>query len=212
MGFVSQALVNYLALLGWNPGGDREIFSLKEIAEIFTIEHIHKGGAIFDVEKLKWFNHEYIKRLSDDDYASRLRDFTDADAAALPIALIKERARTFVEAAELIKNGEFQFMSQNISYEPALLIKGAKTDVSVAKIHLSAVAKLLEGLSSEQFTSDEIKNSIFPYATKEGRGAVLWPLRVALSGREKSPDPFIIASLIGKERTLERITKAMELL
>ncbi len=209
MGFLPQALVNYLALLGWNPGGDQELFKLEELVEKFTIEHIHKGGAIFDIEKLKWFNHEYLKRLSGDEYARMLRDFTDANVAELPVALIKERARTFAEAAELVKNGEFQFMSEEISFDASLLVKGAKTDAETAKKHLSTVSGILKELSAEDFSSEKVKDVIFPYATKEGRGSVLWPLRVALSGREKSPDPFIIASLIGKERTLQRIENAV---
>jgi len=211
-GFLHEAFVNYLALLGWNPGTEQEIFTYKELIKAFTIERVHKSGAVFDLEKLLWINLEHLRALSDDEYARRYADFAGTGLGELPIALIKERARTFGEAAELINNGEFQFMSRDISYEPALLIKGAKTDASVAKQHLTAVASLLEGLSHGQFTAEEIKNVIFPYATKEGRGAVLWPLRVALSGREKSADPFLIASLIGKERTLERITKAIELL
>ncbi|OGG53454.1 glutamate--tRNA ligase [Candidatus Kaiserbacteria bacterium RIFCSPHIGHO2_02_FULL_55_25] len=211
-GFLPEAFVNYLALLGWNPGTEQEIFTFKELIKAFTIERVHKHGAVFDLEKMLWINHEHLRTLSDDEYARRYQEFAGTDLGELPVALIKERARTFGEAAELIKNGEFQFMSQDISYEPALLIKGAKTDAPAAKQHLTAVAKLLEGLSGEQFTSEEIKNVIFPYATEEGRGAVLWPLRVALSGREKSPDPFVIASLIGKERTLQRITKAAGLL
>src|SRR3990167_4790847 len=174
-GFLPEAFVNYLALLGWNPGTEQEIFTFKELIKAFTIERVHKHGAVFDLEKILWINHEHLRTLSDDEYARRYQEFAGTDLGELPVALIKERARTFGEAAELIKNGEFQFMSQDISYEPALLIKGAKTDAPAAKQHLTAVAKLLEGLSGEQFTSEEIKNVIFPYATEEGRGAVLWP-------------------------------------
>jgi len=208
-GFLPQALVNYLALLGWNPGGERELFTLPELAEKFDIEHVHKGGAIFDIEKLKWFNHEYLKRLPDDEYARTLQDFTNADVTKLPIALIRERARTLKEAADLIASGEYAFISEEPDYKPALLIKGAKTDAATAKKHLEEVESLLVSIPEETFAAENIKQVIFPYATKEGRGAVLWPLRVGLSGREKSPDPFVIASLIGKETTLRRIKAAI---
>ena len=100
-------------------------------------------------------------------------------------------------------------MSADISYDASLLVKGAKTDAETAKKHLLAVSGILKELSAEDFSAEKVKDAIFPYATKEGRGSVLWPLRVALSGREKSPDPFIIASLIGKERTLQRIENAV---
>ena len=208
-GYLPQALVNYLALLGWNPGGDQELFTLPELVEKFTIEHVHKGGAIFDVEKLKWFNHEYLKRLPDEEYARMLQDFTKTKVAELPVALIRERARTFREAAELIASGEYSFVSEEPEYKPALLIKGAKTDAATAKRHLQEVETLLVNISDDVFVSENIKNAVFPYATKEGRGAVLWPLRVGLSGRERSPDPFLIASIIGKETTLRRIKAAI---
>jgi len=211
-GFLPEAFVNYLALLGWNPGTEQEIFSFERLIKEFTIARVHKSGAVFDMEKMLWINHQHLSRLSDDEYVLRLTKFSDISLDGLPVRLIKERARTFGEAVELIKNGEFQFMSQDISYESALLIKGAKTDAATAKKHLSAVSELLGELRDEDFTPEKIKEAVFPYATQEGRGAVLWPLRVALSGREKSPDPFMIASLIGKERTLERVKNAIGLL
>jgi len=206
-GFLPQAFVNYLALLGWNPGGEQEVFTLEELARAFSLERVHKSGAVFDTEKLLWLNHEHSKRLTDAEYADLLKEFTDADVTKLPIALIKERARTFGEAAELIKSGEYDFLSEKIGYEPHLLLKGAKTDAAAAAKHLKAVAELLGSVT--EFNSDEIKRVIFPYATEQGRSSVLWPLRVALSGREKSPDPFIIASLIGKEAAMHRIDSAI---
>lgn len=211
-GILPEALINYLALLGWNPGTEQELFSIDELIEHFDIGNVNKSGAIFDAEKLRWFNHEYTKKLSVEKYAQMLSDFTDADISTLPIALIKERARTFGEAAELIQNGEYSFAGDTITYDAALLLKGAKTNAETAKIHLTEVLRLLGELSEESFTTEGVKEVIFPYATQEGRGAVLWPLRTALSGREKSPDPFTICSLIGKDMTLRRIADAIEML
>ena len=203
-GFVPEAMVNYLALLGWNPGGDREIFTLSELVENFTMDRVHKSSAIFDVTKLRWFNHEHLKKVPDIEYAVRL----NIDLKLVP--LLKERAQTLVEAKNMIA-GELNFLNE-ISYEPALLTKGAKTDGAGAKKHLLAVKEMLQKLSNEDFTGDTIKKAIFPYATKEGRAAVLWPLRVALSGKEKSPDPFVLASILGKEKTLRRIEEALKML
>ena len=208
-GFLPEALVNYLALLGWNPGSERELFSLEELAHVFSIEQVQKHGAIFDTEKLRWFNHEYMKNLGDDDFAQRLKEVCGVSADPALVPLLKERARTLKETTELVKNGEFSFMSDSIEYDVQLLTKGAKTDVSSATKHLTVVSEMLAKFN-ENITADAVREAIFPYATQEGRGAVLWPLRVALSGREKSPDPFIIASLIGKERTLQRITGALQ--
>ncbi|OGG56457.1 glutamate--tRNA ligase [Candidatus Kaiserbacteria bacterium RIFCSPHIGHO2_02_FULL_55_20] len=208
-GFLPHAFVNYLALLGWNPGTEQEVFTLEELVKVFSLERIHKSGAIFDKEKLLWLNHQHSKRLTDAEYAGLLKDFTDADVSLLPVSLIKERARTFGEATELIKSGEYDFLAEKVGYEPHLLLKGAKTDAATAKKHLKEVETLLIDVSEKVFVSEEIKNVIYPYATEQGRSTVLWPLRVALSGREKSPDPFIIASLIGKEVTLRRIESAL---
>ncbi len=210
MGYLPQAFVNYLALLGWNPGGEQEIFTVPQLVEKFDITQVQKAGAIFDTEKLKWFNHEHQKLLSDADYARLLQDFTELDVSTLPVPLIKERARTFAEAAELIKSGEYDFLAEKVGYEPHLLLKGAKTDAAAAKKHLAAVAEMLKTLAATDFTDAGIKALVFPYATEVGRGTVLWPLRVALSGREKSPDPFIMASLIGKDKTLQRIDSALK--
>ncbi|MES2203559.1 MAG: glutamate--tRNA ligase family protein, partial [Patescibacteria group bacterium] len=74
-GYIPEAIVNYLALLGWNPGGEKELFTLAELAELFTLDRVHKAGAVFDIEKLKWFNHEHLKKLSDAEYKKRLEEF-----------------------------------------------------------------------------------------------------------------------------------------
>jgi glutamyl-tRNA synthetase len=206
-GFIPEAMLNYLALLGWNPGGEQELFSLDELLKLFTFERMHKAGAIFDIEKFKWFNYEHLKRLSDEEYSKRLEDFSKQEFDERLVPLIKERAQTLAEAAELLK--EYDFIT-GVSYEPALLLNNGKIAKEDASKHLQAVQELLTGVASEEFTAARVKDAVFPYADKEGRGAVLWPLRVALSGREKSPDPFTIASLIGKEETLARIAQALK--
>ncbi len=207
-GFIPEALINYLALLGWNPGGERELFMLDELAKEFTLERVHKAGAVFDIEKLKWFNHEHLKKLSDGEYATLLKTFCGRDTDSRIIPLIKERAATFSEAAALLDT-EFAFIN-NISYEPSLLLQRGKITTEVASLHLKALTELLAPLPDEAFTSAQLKDIIWPYATAQGRGDVLWPLRVALSGMEKSPDPFAIAGILGKEKTLARVAEAIQ--
>lgn len=205
-GFIPEALLNYLALLGWNPGGTEEVFTLAELVERFSLERVHKGGAVFDIEKLKWFNFEHLKRLSDGEYEARLREFGgDADPRLIP--LIKERAQTLAEAKQLID--EYNFLG-DISYDPALLLNKGKIEPTTASKHLQAVEEILGSMGDEAFSAAHVKDALFPYADQEGRGAVLWPLRTALSGMEKSPDPFTIAGLLGKQETLKRIAKARE--
>jgi len=217
-GYSPEALINYLALLGWHPEGEREIFTPNELVQEFNLARIQKSAGIFDEAKLRWFNHEHLKRLALKTYESLLLDFMarikKTAPAYLPRAarLLQERAETLLDAARLIEAGEFSFFENTISYEPALLLSGAKTDAETAKKHLAAVSTMLAELPGADWTAERIKEAIFPYATAEGRGAVLWPMRVALSGQKKSPDPFTLAALIGHEKTLERIARAIPLL
>lgn len=205
-GYVPEALINYLALLGWHPEGERELFSLEDLAAEFDLSRIQKGAGTFDETKLRWFNHEHLKRTSDDAYYARLRDFAKKDFDPRLVPLLKERAQTLGEAAAALE-GEFGFLS-GVSYDPGLLLQGGKIAAEAASNHLKAVAGLLEHIPDEGFTAAQLKDIIWPYATEQGRGAVLWPLRVALSGKEKSPDPFTIAALLGKESALKRIAEA----
>ena len=209
-GFIPEGIINYLALLGWNPGTEEELFTLEELCQRFSLEQIQKSGAIFDDVKLRWFNHEHLKRLSDEEYAARLREFAGADMDMRIVPLIKERAQTLKEAAEVLAS-EFEFL-KGVSYEPELLLNNGKIAAADASKHLRAVSDMLGGIDDESFTAARVKDAVFPYADKEGRGAVLWPLRTALSGRDKSPDPFTIAGLIGKRDALERIARALKTL
>jgi len=215
-GFLREALLNYLALLGWNPGTNQELYTLDELVREFTLDRVHKGGAVFDIHKLLWFNHEHIKKMPDAEYAARLKEFSrstgsgqggkEVDARLIP--LLKERAQTLAEAAIALTE-EFGFIG-DISYEPSLLLQGGKINAEVASLHLKALTGLFEHIPDEGFTAAQLKDIVWPYATSQGRGAVLWPLRVALSGKEKSPDPFTIAGLLGKTETLNRIAQAVK--
>ncbi len=207
-GFIPEALINYLALLGWNPGGEQEIFTLPELVKLFTLDRVHKAGAVFDIEKLKWFNHEHLKRLSDEEYAKRLFDLVGQTVDIRLVPLLKERAQTLIEAKEALE-GEFNFLT-SVLYEPELLLNKGKIPPEDASKHLQAVNGLLGQVLPEDFTAARVKDAVWPYADQEGRGVVLWPLRTALSGREKSPDPFTIAGLIGKQEVLSRIAEALK--
>lgn len=208
LGFIPEALVNYLALLGWNPGGDRELFTLAELAEMFTLERVHKAGAVFDIHKFLWFNHEHLKRLSDEEYKKRLEDFCGTQVDSRLIPLLKARAQTLKEAATALTS-EFGFLN-TVFYEKGLLNNQGKIAPEVASNHLKALHALLLPLPDEAFTAAQLKDIIWPYATTQGRGDVLWPMRTALSGAEKSPDPFTVAALLGKEESLSRIARAAE--
>lgn len=205
-GFLGEALINYLSLVGWHPEGEQELFTLQELIDTFNLSRIQKGAAMFDEMKLCWFNHEHLKKLSEKEFALRLKEFTKQDIDARLMPLLKERSQTLKEAAELAE--EYDFLANESSYDVRLLTQGAKTDTTTIKKHLARSKEILQTLSS--FEAEQVKQALFPYATEQGRAEVLWPLRVALSGRERSPDPFIIASLIGKKETLKRIEKALQ--
>jgi len=209
-GFIPEALINYLALLGWNPGNDRELYSLEELVPEFSLERVHKSGAVFDIEKLKWFNREHLKKLGDAGYAARLKDFCGTEVDPRLVPLLKERAATLKEAAGALES-EFAFLG-GVSYEPALLLQNGKLEKETVKTHLAKISGMLSALPDEAFTAEKLKDALWPYATQAGRGAVLWPLRVALSGLAQSPDPFTIAALLGKAEALKRLQHAVNLL
>ena len=220
-GYLPMAMVNYLALLGWHPEDEQEIFtSVDELAEKFTLERIQKSSGIFDEVKLKWFNHEHLKLLSFDDYTLLLSTFLEKRGQLAPTYLntlapeLRNRAQTLGEAADLLHSGEFAFMEETIDVpSKELLLKGVKVGEEMVAEYLAHVHTLLDTLDPQAFEmSSMIKDIIFPYATEVGRGNVLWPLRVALSGREKSPDPFTLMHLLGRKRTLARIAAVRQVL
>lgn len=220
MGYLPEAFVNYLALLGWNPGDDRELFSLEELSAAFDLGRVQKGGAIFNTEKLGWFNREYILRLPPQDRIDKIemalppevrahKAFTQRFNKIVPI--IEERIEKFSDIEELFTDGELSFFFTNPSYNPSDLV-GKNSDIPKTITHLEMTLQTLTNLPENQFTKEAIQESIWDYASEQGRGAVLWPLRFALTGKKTSPDPFTTAEALGKEETLKRISYALEVL
>ena len=222
-GYLPEALRNYLAILGWTPPSGREILTLDEMTAEFDLTDVHKSGAVFDIEKLRWFNREYLLRLSEDTFqkesmtklqeALTARDVEWDEKIASSLApILRERISTWGDIHTLVGEGEFDYFFTNPHIDPTL-VPGKNSDVETATKHLTKVKDVLSALSVKEFANAEgIKTSVWEYATKEGRGAVLWPLRYALTGRERSPDPFIVAAVIGREAVLERIDMAKEAL
>ncbi len=202
-GYVREAVLNYLAMIGWNPGTDQEFFSLDELTKEFSLEKVQKSGAIFDEEKLKWYNKAYLSRLSLEEFKKVAAPFaTDVPEKLWP--LLKERTVILSELRDL---SEFDFISK----KPELTKEKLNwKDTIVEKATLVKTKELLEPVSD--FTKENVKAALWGYAEEVGKGVVLWPLRVSLSGKEKSPDPFILAELLGKEETISRIDYAISLL
>jgi glutamyl-tRNA synthetase len=219
-GYLPDAMLNFLALLGWHPKGNGEVFTREELIEDFSLERVQKSGAQFDEIKLKHLNREHLRKLSDDAFllqAGLIVPDPSRLLRALPI--LRERAYTFKEAAGIVA-GElaFVFVAPPLSAEqltakaPKQEQGGAEKTQSHLEAFINHITKLTEG-----DTPETIKAALMPYADaipKEegGRGAALWPLRYALSGAERSPDPFALIYILGREESLSRIRAALAIL
>ena len=218
-GFLSQAVVNYLALLGWNPGTDQEIFTLDELVQVFDIGGVQKGGAIFDKEKMIWINKEHLNRLSDDAFLSYVKPALDAHAKNKEqygderveklISTLRERTETLQQLQNDLAAGEYDFAFESPRVEKEMLKWKNDATPEDALPRLRKVTELLTGHTGE-ITPEVIKAVLWPYAEETGKGEVLWPLRVALTGRERSPDPFTVISVLGIEESVHRIKKAYD--
>jgi len=212
--YTKEAFVNYLALLGWHPVDEQEIFTLEELVKEFELERVQKGGAIFSTEKLDWVNKEHLNVLPDKEYLegldiSELEDLPQYSEEKLwkALPIVRERLHKY---SDFDKN-EIAFFFAAPEYEiESLLFKG-KGELKDTKKHLEYVKNTLSELQNDAWNDSEaIKASVWDYASEVGRGDVLWPLRYCLSGREKSADPFTILPILGKEESLKRIGVALE--
>ncbi len=222
-GYIADAFINFLALLGWNPGTDQEIFSRDELIKAFDITKIQHSGAGLNEEKLNWINREHIKKLSVEEQFETLTRFVPENITSLPhytegmlkkvAHLIIERIEKWSDVEKLFAEGDFAYFFRQPTYQKEMLYWKDEKDAEVTKKRLQKVLELISDAGDEHFKDAETtKALIWDYANTEGRGQVLWPTRVALSGREKSPDPFNLLSLLGKEESISRIRKVIELL
>ncbi len=216
-GYLPEAIINFVAMIGWNSGTDQEIFSMDELIKQFKIEKVQKGGAIFNVEKLDWINKEYIKKLSDKEILEQIykylpENFTTGRDITKLAPIIKERIFKFSDIKKLYDDGEFGYYFEKPSIEkdnlicPEKLRKGREVTAEEINNNLKKIIKLISGIDENKFTAESVKNAVWDFATEAGRGVVLWAFRYALSGKEKSPDPFQLSDLLGKKETLERLS------
>jgi hypothetical protein len=208
------AVVNFLALIGWNPGGEKELFSREELLAAFDLSGIHTHGGVFNEEKLRWFQKEHLSRLDDAAFTTYVRpaipqEVSD-DMLAHMLPILRERTVLSSEIAQLWP-AEYAWVTQAPAPEPAKLTWKDSTPEESRGI-LSETRSRLDALTEGTYASaTTLKDALWDYATEKGRGAVLWPLRYALTGLERSPDPFAVASILGKAETLARIDTALAL-
>lgn len=212
-GYLPEALINFLALLGWNPGTEQEIFSMQELIAAFSLERVNKSGAKFDINKAKWYNQQYIKALSDEKLADMLLQELDKQAlscsrekAILIARAMKERI-TFVH--ELVSTGRF-FFEAPATYDAETVAKKWNADVAKA---LKALAELLK-TQPEEFVPAAIKTVLNELPPRLGMkpGQVMPALRLAMTGSGGGPDLTDILAICGREETVSRIEKALQVL
>ena len=214
-GYVVEAIVNYIALLGWSPSGTQEIFSLKELEENFDMAGLSKSPAIFDIKKLTWMNSEYLKAMDFDKFYAlaepKLKealDGTDLDLKKIA-ALLQKRLETLNDIPGLV-----EFFKTLPEYGTELYThKKMKTNDEIALSSLEAALPVLENLANWNTTS--IHDALMALVGEQGikNGQLLWPVRTALSGEPTSPGGAMeLADILGKEESLRRIRKGIELL
>lgn len=219
-GYLPEALFNFLTLLGWNPGTDQEIFTKEELISIFELERVQKSGAQVNEDKLDWMNKEHLNKKTLDerktyyelwipDIYKETPDYEIKIEKILP--LLEERISVGKEMQDFVTSGEIDYFFNKPTYiDPSILVWKNGTKESTVE-HLQQLVTLCAKLEDWSST-DMIKSALFPYAEDKGRGDVLWPLRVCLSGKEKSPDPFMLAYILGKEETVQRLVNAQNIL
>ncbi|HPJ47247.1 MAG TPA: glutamate--tRNA ligase [Tenuifilaceae bacterium] len=211
-GYLPEAFVNLLALLGWNSGTEQEIFSMEELINLFSLDRVNKSGARFDPEKAKWFNHQYITKKSDAEISREFAKILEgkginADAAKVEkiVGLVKERVN-FVH--EIWDQASFFFEAPK-SYDEATVKKFWKEDTSAI---MNEVAQIVESVST--YNSPEIEHAIKSYINEKGHGMgkVMNAIRLSLVGESKGPGVADICELLGKEETVSRINAAVKVL
>ena len=216
-GYLPEALVNFLALLGWNPGTEQEFFTVEELIQQFDISRIQKSGAMFNDEKLLFVNQQWLRTLSDTSFIEKGNlEASDMGRLEKAVPVLKERAHTFQEARNMIEEELSCLFLRPSLVKETLVEKSPESDPSFTKKALKQFLPILDTIS-ESDTAEDLKTALMPLADANpkdmgGRGAVLWPLRYALSGQERSPDPFSLVYILGKEESILRIKEALTLL
>ena len=213
-GFITEAVVNFVALLGWSPAGNEEIFSLEDLVKAFDYKHMSKSPAVFDYTKLKWMNGEYIKAMDFDAFYERalpfLQQAIDKDVDFKKIAeMVKTRIEVFPDIL-----GHVDFFNELPEYDTAMYVhKKMKTNEESSLEVLKELLPIFEAL--DDYSNDSLYNTLLDYVAKKEckNGYAMWPVRTAVSGKQMTPAGATeIMEVLGKEESLSRIRKGIELL
>ena len=208
MGYVKEAIINFIALLGWSPGDDREFFTLDELVEVFDLKGLNKAPAIFNMEKLTWFNSEYIRKMDFEAYVQMATPWFDQVLAGKNMdyrrlaELMQGRTEVFNRVPDMVR-----FLKELPDYDLEIYThKKMKTDIPVSLDALLMMKPVLEAITD--WTEASIHEAVMAAIADSGKknGTILWPLRIAISGQANTPGGAIeIAYLLGKSETLRRI-------
>ncbi|MFN7160494.1 MAG: glutamate--tRNA ligase [Candidatus Gracilibacteria bacterium] len=234
-GYLKEALINFLVLLGWSGPNDKEFWTIEELIESFDFTKVHKSGAIFKPEKLDFFNAHYIRQKSVEELTEILIEYLatndlleekDDVTLLLKGSLNIEVSRAVFELmvrhgqGRLVTLSDFfpalgMYFKKEMQYAPELLTnEKMKTDINTAKQSIDLLVTTLEAFPNEDWELDKLKNHLLATIAENGmkNGQVLWPMRSALTGETQSPGAFEVAEILGKEETLKRLKVAREIL
>ena len=205
-GYLSQALFNFIAFLGWHPKEDKEVMNLKEIVNEFSLERVQKAGAVFNVQKLDWLNAHYINALPVSDFINLAKPYLPENwVLTEPMALsIKPRVKKMSEVRELLV---FYF---DLPEYTADKLKWKDMDYDKVTANLMKVSDVLSKIEDGSFSKENIEKILVEETKDQQKGEIFWPLRFALSGSESSPTPFEIIEALGKNESLRRVNLAIE--
>jgi len=222
-GYLPEALINFMALLGWNPGTEKEIFTLKELGKEFSMERVQKSGAIFNVQRLDFLNSLYIREESVSVLTKLCMPYLPENATKMSkkqleqiVALHQARMKKLSDITEL---ADF-FFHEKLTVDPTILKWKEMENKDVTEALLLCLTAVRQATKATKWNQKELEKILITAAEEfnktkgypvQNRGYLLWPLRVALSGREASAGPFEIAEILGKEVTLQRIQDAIDL-
>ena len=217
-GYLAPAMVNFLALLGWSPGDDRELMGTQELVDIFTLEGISGGNAVFNTEKLDWMNGQYIARMPIEELAAAARPFFDDEglgshplvteprAFARLLELLRPRAKRLTEFAEQAR----PLLNELVAYEPEAIEKHLSSPDLAS--HLTALVAALDAATA--FDEAQVEAAVRGTAAARGlkAGALIHATRVAVTGRTQSPGLFEVLAWLGRDRTRARLLRLLEFL
>lgn len=231
-GYLPEALLNFVALLGWNPKGDQEVYSIGELIKLFELESINKAGAVFNKEKLYWMNGEYIRKkplneltklcipylmeaeLISERQKAKKQYIITATGQEIGVDWLKKiiaTERERMKRLDEIPQFSAFFFKNKLEYDKETLI-WKETDAKETKRSLECLIEYLTNFKEKDFAKENLEQKIKEFLGQRGiaAGNALWPMRVALSGLKASPSPFEIAEVLGKEKTLSRLKDALQ--